>query len=203
MNSTMKWHSSAAKSSRPAALLPWLALVLVLSGLTGSQAGGQESGSQVGGGSFTHEESRSKLVCPKNWIMGEPKVTRNMTAIHLRLPPEGIEVTCSWSPLYEKMEDAVTREFEQLQLTFGKDKVTRQPEMTVKNKPVFAFAIADGPSRDIPDRAGKEAGMVYLTEAGPDEKNRWKIRIRATVPKKTRDAAIKQVEELLNTGLDW
>lgn len=161
---------------------------------------GQET---TGGGSFTHEESRSKLVCPKDWVMGDPKVTRSMAAVHLRLPPEGIEATCSWSPLFEKMEDAVTRELEQLQLTYGKDKVTRQPAMTVKNKPVYVFAISEGPSRDVPERAGKEVGIVYLTEAGPDEKNRWKIRIRATVPKKSRDAGIKRVEELLNTGLDW
>lgn len=178
--------------------LGWLATALVAA-LTPVLAGQEPTG----GGSYTHEESRSKLVCPKAWVMGDPKVTRSMTAVNLRLPPEGVEATCSWSPLFEKMEDAVTRELEQLQLTYGKDKVTRQPEMTVKNKPVYVFAISEGPSRDVPERAGKEVGIVYLTEAGPDERNRWKIRIRATVPKKTRDAGVKRVEELLSTGLEW
>ncbi|HMP01859.1 MAG TPA: hypothetical protein PKD86_15340 [Gemmatales bacterium] len=178
----------------------WLALSLFVLAAALPAGAGQDGD---GGGSFSHEESRSRLVCPKTWVMGEPKVVNRMTAVQLRLPPEGVEASCTWSPLIEKMEDAVTREFEQLQLTYGKDRVTRQSELTVKNKPVYVFAISDGPSRDVPDRAGKEAGIVYLAEAGPDETNRWKIRIRATVPKKTEDAGLRRVRELLEAGLEW
>jgi hypothetical protein len=145
---------------------------------------------------YVHDGSKSRFTAPKGWEVTRTYVVGNTAFLTLRRPMEGVEAEISWSPLLGKMEEAVEIEVDQLGKIYGKDKVTRRDAITVQNKPVFVIAVDDGPSFN-----GKETGVVYLFEAGPDEKSRWKVKLRATVQKKNPDG-LKQVGDLMQ-NFQW
>ena len=48
-----------------------------------------------------------------------------------------------------------------------------------------------------PDRNGKQVGVIYLFDAGPHAKDRWKVKMRAVVNKANQAEGMKAVSELL------
>jgi hypothetical protein len=129
-----------------------------------------------------------------------------------------IDVLISWSPLtVERQEviDAVARkrpvpgtdgkserdsfglEHDLLQLLYGSDKVSKPDAVTVNEREGFKVLVDNGPTLN-----DKETGVVYVFDTGPDEKNRWKVKLRATLPKTNKEAGLKAVDELVK-GLKW
>jgi hypothetical protein len=82
-------------------------------------------------------------------------------------------------------------------MLYGKDKVAKPDAVTVNERPGFKVLVDSGPSLNE-----KEAGVVYIFETGPDERERWKVKLRATFPKIYRDEALKIVDDLVK-NLRW
>jgi hypothetical protein len=80
---------------------------------------------------------------------------------------------------------------------YGVEKVTKAEPAQANEKPGYKIKIDNGPTRN-----GKETGVVYLFEAGPDEKNRWKIKVRSTVAKMSEAEHLKAVEALIQ-NIKW
>lgn len=154
------------------------------------------------GDGFVHEASKSKFSPPKEWETLKPELVGSLAKLNLRFPEKGVEVTSTWAPLVGKMDEAVDLEMIELTQKYGKDKVAKKDPITVANKPVFVIALDDGTARDVPNRKGKETGVIYLFEAGPDDKNRWKIKVRGSFPKKDPEEGRKLVEGLLQ-NFQW
>jgi hypothetical protein len=154
---------------------------------------------------YSHEMSKSSFTVPQGWRVepAEPMVTGKTTLLSVRHgPPPGqsepaIEVTISWSPLVIKFDDAVEQENLVIGQVYGVDKVTKAEGIQVNEKPGRKITIDNGPTRN-----GKETGVIYLFEAGPDAANRWKIKVRSTVAKQFKDEHLKMVEALIQ-NLKW
>ena len=154
---------------------------------------------------FTHEMSKSTFTLPAGWRVepAQAVVIGKVTTLGVRSgPPPGqsdpaIEVTISWSPLVIKMQEAVTQENLQIGQIYGVEKVTKAEAAMANDKPGYKIKIDNGPTRN-----GKETGVVYLFEAGPDEKNRWKIKVRSTVSKMAEAEHLKAVEALIQ-NIKW
>ena len=154
---------------------------------------------------YAHEQSKSTFAVPQGWRVepSEPVRTGNTTLLSVRHgPPPGqadpaIEVTISWSPLVIKMDEAVAQENLLIGQIYGVDKVTKAEGFQVNEKPGHRIMIDNGPTRN-----GKETGVVYLFEAGPDAMNRWKIKVRSTVAKQFKNEHLKLVEALIQ-NLKW
>jgi hypothetical protein len=154
---------------------------------------------------FVHEMSKSTFTLPPGWRAepAQPTVIGKMTTLGVRSgPPPGqsdpaIEVTISWSPLVIKMQEAVAQENLQIGQIYGVEKVTKAEAAMANDKPGYKIKIDNGPTRN-----GKETGIVYLFEAGPDEKNRWKIKVRSTVAKMAEAEHLKAVEALIQ-NIKW
>ena len=154
---------------------------------------------------FVHELSKSTFTLPAGWRVepAQPQVIGKITTLGVRSgPPPGqsdpaIEVTISWSPLVIKMQEAVTQENLQVGQIYGVEKVTKAEAAMSNDKPGYKIKIDNGPTRN-----GKETGVVYLFEAGPDEKNRWKIKVRSTVAKASEAEHLKAVEALIQ-NIKW
>jgi hypothetical protein len=154
------------------------------------------------GDAFVHDASKSRFSPPKEWEATKPDLSGSLAKLNLRWPEKGVDVTATWSPLVGKMDEAVDIEMIELTQKYGKDKVAKKDPITVSNKPVFVITLDEGTARDVPNRQGKEAGVIYLFEAGPDDKNRWKIKVRGTYAKKDAAEGQKQVEALLQ-NFQW
>jgi len=74
----------------------------------------------------------------------------------------------------------------------GKDKVAKKEPITIDNKSVSVIELSEGP-----DRNGKQIGVIYLFDAGPDAKDRWKVKLRAIVNKTSQTEGLKSVNDLL------
>lgn len=175
-------------------------LVVVAWGVAASLASAQSTPSPEltkEGEVYVHAASKSRFAPPKNWEALKPTVSGGCAYLTLRHPPLGLTASLSWTPLNTKMEEALDLEVNQLGIIYGKEKVVKKDPITVENKPVYVIEVDDGTLRD-----GKESGVVYLFEGGPDERHRWKIKVRATWPKKNAAEAAKMVEELL-TNFQW
>lgn len=154
------------------------------------------------GDAFIHDASKSRFTLPKDWEALKPELIGSLAKLNIRLPEKGAEVTLTWSPLIGKMDEAVDLEMIELTEKYGKEKVSKKDPITVSNKPVFVIALDEGTARDVSSRQGKEAGVIYLFEAGPDEKSRWKIKVRGTFPKKDGADGQKLIEGLLQ-NFQW
>jgi hypothetical protein len=151
--------------------------------------------------------SKSNFALPEGWRVepADPQLSRGeQTLLGVRHgPPPGqseptIDVTVSWTPLVIKMEEAVAQENLVVGQIYGVDKVTKAEGVTrADNKPGYKIKVDNGPTRN-----GKEIGVIYLFEAGPDEKNRWKIRVRATVSKLHQEEHLKLVDALVQ-NIKW
>ncbi len=146
---------------------------------------------------FIHNASRSRFTSPKNWEVIQPENIAEIAKLNVRKPDKSVEATITWSPLIGNMDEALEIELLELTQKYGKEKVSKKEPMTVANKPVYVLTVDDGTARDVPAQSGKETGIVFLFEAGPDDKNRWKIKVRGTVYKKEQAEALKIVESLL------
>lgn len=154
------------------------------------------------GDAFIHDASKSRFTLPKDWEATKPDLVGSIAKLAIRLPEKSVEGTISWSPLIGKMDEAVDLEMIELTQKYGREKVTRKDPITVANKPVFVIAVDEGTARDVPNRQGKEAGMVYLFEGGADERSRWKIKLRGSFPKSIAADGQKLVEGLLQ-NFQW
>lgn len=146
---------------------------------------------------YEHKPSKSIFNLPKGWD-GEirTQTSGKNTFLTLRQQKRGIEVTFSWAPLRVKMEEAVDLENKLLLMAYGADKIGKPEPAKAGDKTGFKISIDDGPTQNM-----KEVGVVYLFETGPNEKERWKVKIRATVPRLPKDQAPKalgDVEALLD-----
>lgn len=146
------------------------------------------------GDTFRHEPSKSSLKVSKDWEVVDTKGSTNQPVhLSLRKPFGGVDVLVTWVRLQDiKFDEAVEIEVNQLGQTYGKDKVAKKEPVTVDSKSVAVIEIADGP-----DRNGKQMGVVYLLDAGPDARERWKIKVRAVINKANQSEGLKLVSGLL------
>lgn len=149
---------------------------------------------------FKHVPSESQFLIPKGWDENPRVETSGQNSfLTLRQHKRGIEVVLSWSPLRVKWgegkDEAVGLEKSLLEMLYGADKIKGPAPAKSGDKTGYQIHIDDGPARN-----GKEVGVVYFFETGPNEKERWKVKLRATVPRLPPDErakALKDVESLL------
>lgn len=145
------------------------------------------------GETIRHDASKSSLKVSKDWEEIDTKGTVRQPHIALRKAFGDVDVMITWTKLQDlKFDEAVELEINQLAQSYGKDKVAKKEPITIENKSVSVIELAEGP-----DRNGKQVGVVYLFDAGPDSKDRWKVKLRAIVNKKGQEAGMKAVSELL------
>ncbi len=147
------------------------------------------------GDGYRHEPSKSSVKVSKEWEEVDTRNVVRQSHLALRKAFGGIDITITWTKLQDlKFDEAIELELNQLIQTYGKDKVTKKEPITIENKSVSVIELGEGP-----DRNGKQVGVVYLFDAGPDAKDRWKVKLRAIVDKsKTNPAeAMKTVSDLL------
>ena len=175
------------------------------------------------GKAYEHRPSRSRFLLPAGWEVLPPKAIARTSYLVVRQGARNpgdltVDLVISWSPLTVELKDvidAVPRqvsvpntdgksqrqtyglEHDLLQMLYGQDKVGRPDAITVNERPGFKVLIDSGPSLN-----DKEAGVVYIFETGPDERERWKVKLRATFPKYHREEALRLVEELVR-NLRW
>jgi hypothetical protein len=175
------------------------------------------------GKAYVHGPSRSQFVLPPNWevVPGKPIGKSSFLGVRQGAKNPGdptIDVLLSWSPLTVELKDvidAVEREtivpntdgkekrktfgieHDLMQMLYGKEKVGKPDAVTVNERPGFKVVVDNGPTLD-----GKEAGVVYIFETGPDEKNRWKVKLRGTMSKLHKSEGLKTVDEIVK-NLKW
>ena len=84
------------------------------------------------------------------------------------------------------------REHEALKRLYGADKVGKPEELKLAGRTVYRIQVTDGPDKD-----GAMAGALYVWEAGPNDRDRWLIKLRASYPKKDQAEHAKTVEGLV------
>jgi hypothetical protein len=145
------------------------------------------------GDTRTHEASKSSVKIPKDWEEIDTKGGVAQPSLGLRKSFGGLDVLVTWTRLQDvKFDEAVEIELNQLAQMYGKEKVVKKEPLTVDNKSVSVIEIADGP-----DRNGKQVGYVYLLDAGPDARERWKVKIRVIMNKANQADGQKAVANLL------
>lgn len=145
------------------------------------------------GETFRHEPSKSAVKVDKAWEQIDTKGSVKQPNLALRKAFGGTDVVVTWTKLEDiKFDEAVALELNQLVQSYGKNNVVKKDPITIDNKSVAVIELGDGPDRD-----GKQVGVIYLFEAGPDAKDRWKVKIRAIVNKANESAGKKAVSELL------
>ena len=175
------------------------------------------------GKAFVHGPSRSQFVLPPTWevILARPIGRSSFLGVRQGAKNPGdptIDVLISWSPLTVELKDvidAVEREVivpntdgkekrktfgiehDLMQMLYGKEKVAKPDAVTVNERPGFKVLVDSGPTLD-----DKETGVVYIFETGPDEKNRWKVKLRATLPKLHKAEGLRTVDEIVK-NLKW
>jgi hypothetical protein len=168
-----------------------IALFALLAAVTLLHA--QPPGLSKEGESYRHEASKSSVKVSKDWEEVDTRNVVRQSHLALRKAFGGIDVTITWTKLQDiKFDEAVELELNQLIQTYGKDKVVKKEPITIENKSVSVIEIGDGP-----DRNGKQVGVVYIMNAGPDEKERWKVKMRAVVEKANQAEGMKAVSDLL------
>jgi hypothetical protein len=177
--------------------LPWRqqvglsVLVLFCSGVLLAQPPGNALIKE--GNTYRHEASKSSFKLPAGWEVVDTKSVTNQPSLAIRKPFDGIDVLITWTKLHDiKFEEAVETEVNELAKTYGKDKVAKKDPITVENKSIAVIEVGDGP-----DRNGKQMGMVYLFDAGPDARDRWKVKIRAVINKAVQAEGTKAVAGIL------
>ena len=145
------------------------------------------------GDTFRHEASKSSLKVGKDWEVVDTKGTVRQPHVALHKAFAGTDVMVTWSKLQDiKFDEAVELELNQLVQSYGKDKVVKKEPITIDNKSVSVIELTEGP-----DRNGKQVGVIYLFDAGPDAKDRWKVKMRAIMNKSSQNEGMKAVSELL------
>ncbi|MBL8822974.1 MAG: hypothetical protein JNJ77_10335 [Planctomycetia bacterium] len=145
------------------------------------------------GDTFKHEASKSSLKVNKEWELVDTRNTVQVPHVALRKAFGGVDVIVTWTKLQDlKFDEAVQLEVEQLAQSYGKDKVAKKEPITIDNKSVAVIELAEGP-----DRNSKQAGLVYLIDAGPDAKERWKVKMRVILDKSSMNSGLKSINELL------
>ena len=185
--------------------MPRLALVPALVALAFAAAFAQEPvvGLEKTAQALKHTPSKTEFALPAKWTVLPPQaLSGGGVSVGLKRDDPAIEVTLYWASLAGPLDDFVRlkpdpktksygREHEALKLLY-EDKVGKPEQIKVGERSIFRILIDDGPLRD-----GKLAGVLYLFEAGPDAKNRWRIKMRATYPKMKQEEHQKVVEALL------
>lgn len=145
------------------------------------------------GDTFRHEASKSSLKVSKDWEVIDTKGTVRQPHVALHQAFAGTDVMVTWTKLQDiKFDEAVELEMNQLIQSYGKDKVAKKEPITIDNKSVSVIELTEGP-----DRNGKQIGVIYLFDAGPDAKDRWKVKLRAIVNKTSQTEGLKAVSDLL------
>lgn len=169
-----------------------LAVSLVCSTFAVAQAPAN-NGLTRDGRTWKHEPSKSSITVPADWEVVDTKNATSQPHLDLRKPFGGVDVLITWTKLQDiKFDESVEIELSQLIQTYGKDKVAKKEAITVDNKSVSVIEIADGP-----DHNGKQVGTVYLMDAGPDARERWKIKVRVVMNKSSQADGQKAVLALL------
>jgi len=145
------------------------------------------------GDTFRHEASKSSLKVGKDWEVIDTKGAVRQPHVALHKAFSDTDVMVTWTKLQDiKFDEAVELELNQLIQSYGKDKVVKKEPITIDNKSVSVIELTEGP-----DRNGKQVGVIYLFDAGPDAKDRWKVKMRAIVNKTSQNVGLKSVSELL------
>lgn len=167
-------------------------LVFSLCHMLVAQPPGQ-SGLVKEGDTVRHDASKSSLKINKEWEQVDTRDAVRQPHVALRKAFAGIDVVVTWTKLQDiKFDEAVELEVNQLAQSYGKDKVVKKEPITIDNKSVAVIELGEGP-----DRNGKQVGVVYLMDAGPDAKERWKIKMRAILDKNNQSNGMKAISELL------
>jgi hypothetical protein len=171
---------------------------------------------------WRHELARTTFNVPKGWEVvskGDVKDHQmvRMSVLHVRRGDLGVDVTLTWVPVYvlrktndpaaDRMPDvreAFKEELAGFQLLYGTDKVTEGTPIAHPNGRWTAqtFRVMAGPRRN-----DKEEGFVLMFDSGPDDKNRWKVQMRANFQKKGKDDnvtdRINLVTEMFKQNFQW
>jgi len=178
--------------------------LLIVTGIVGS-ARAQEAGLQKTAKGYKHAASGVEFELPEKWEVRAPqKIEQDGTwTLGLDRPPPRITVTLYWAALrgrnfgdYVKLKPGADQsygiEHATLAQLYGKDKVSPPEALKVGERTVYRIKVSDGPSKD-----GKSVGVLYVFEAGPNPKERFRIKMRATYAKMDEAEHLKTVEALL------
>ncbi len=208
-----------------------IALVILLSCVAGPLAAQDQQRPDAAGDlqpvengkAFQHGPSQSRFLVLEGWEVLPPRAVGRTSYLIVRRGAKNpgdmtIDVMLSWSPLLVELKDVIDGvarrvpvpntdgqqqretygiEHDLLQMLYGKDKVAKPDAVTVNERPGFKVLVDSGPSLNE-----KEAGVVYIFETGPDERERWKVKLRATFPKIYREEALRIVDDLVK-NLRW
>jgi len=170
----------------------------------GSPAAAQNLGLEKTDKGFKHPASGTEFRVPDKWQVLPPKPLPNGVGLGINYPDQRIAVTVYWVQLdmtllseYIRVKpDGPTktfgREHEALKRLYGADKVGKPEELKLAGRTVYRIQVTDGPDKD-----GAMAGALYVWEAGPNDRDRWLIKLRASYPKKDQAEHAKTVEGLV------
>lgn len=153
---------------------------------------------------FKHAASGTEFFVPENWRALPPRPLPNGVSLGIDWPNPRIAVTLYWVPLENRTLNDFVRlkpegpnnsygqEHDTLKAFYGPDKIGKPEQIKVGDRVVFKIPVLTGPDKD-----GSAVGVLYVWEAGTNAKDRWRIKMRATYPKKDEAEHAKKVESLL------
>ncbi|QVL31507.1 hypothetical protein KIH39_22080 [Telmatocola sphagniphila] len=158
-------------------------------------------------GEFIHRDSGTLFKTPPGWKAITPQRLRRdakTSVMGLERPNDvNVIVNVTYSPLEgRKFSDSVNsapdsngeygEEHTMLTTIYGKDRVSKPQLMQVGGFAVYKIKVESGA---FPE--DQSVGLVYLFESGLSDK-RWKIKVRANVPKIAEAADTEALNSLLN-----
>ncbi len=153
---------------------------------------------------FKHAASGTEFIIPEKWQALQPRPLPNGVSVGIDWPNPRIAVTLYWVPLENRTLNDFVRlkpegpnnsygqEHETLKAFYGPDKIGKPEQIKVGDRVVFKIPVMTGPDKD-----GSTVGVLYVWEAGLNAKDRWRIKLRASYPKKDEAEHARKVEALL------
>lgn len=154
---------------------------------------------------FKHAASGTEFLMPDKAVAQNPRpLPNNGVSVNLSWFKPVVTVTLYWIPLETKtLHDMVRikpegannsygQEHDNLKAFYGADKVGKPVQLKVGERIVYKIPVATGF-----DKSDSTVGALYLWEAGPNAKDRWRIRMRASYPKQDEAEHAKKVEATL------
>jgi hypothetical protein len=153
---------------------------------------------------FKHAASGTEFIIPEKWNVLQPRPLPNGVSVGIDWPSLRIAVTLYWVPLENKTINDFVRlkpegpnnsygqEHDTLKVFYGPDKIGKPELIKVGDRAVYKIPVASGPDKD-----GSTVGVLYVWEAGPNPKERWRIKMRASYPKQDEAEHAKRIAALL------
>lgn len=187
----------------PGAALTSLVIIIVAACIARAQ--GQSAGLEKTDKGFKHAASGTEFIVPDKWEARPPRPLPNGVSVDIKSAAPRITISLFWVPLEGKLlsdyihskpegtNKSYGRDHDSLKLYYGADKVGNPEEIKVGDRVAYKIPIGDGPDKD-----GAMVGVLYIWEAGVNAQDRWRIKLRATYPKKDQADHAKKVQALLS-----